>query len=81
MEPQELFDFGEAIRRLKDGHAVARLGWNGKEMYIYLKTWPDTIIDGPFDPCIVMWTAQRRYQPGWLASQPDMLAEDWVQVA
>jgi len=29
-------------------------------------------------PYIVMWTAQQQWQPGWLASQADMLAEDWV---
>lgn len=28
-------------------------------------------------PYIAMWTAQQTWQPGWLASQPDMLAEDW----
>ncbi len=28
-------------------------------------------------PYIVMWTAQQQWQPGWLASQADMLAEDW----
>ena len=29
---------------------------------------------------IVMWTAQGVWQPGWLASQADMLADDWVVV-
>ena len=29
-------DFGEALRILKDGKKVARSGWNGKNMYIYL---------------------------------------------
>lgn len=28
-------------------------------------------------PYIVMWTAQQKWQPGWFASQPDMLSEDW----
>lgn len=38
--------------------------------------------DMPLDsqPYIAMWTAQQKWQPGWLASQPDMLAEDWVIV-
>lgn len=31
-------------------------------------------------PYISMWTAQEKWQPGWLASQADMLAEDWVVV-
>ena len=32
----ETFDFGEAIRRLKDGKKVARSGWNGKGMWLIL---------------------------------------------
>lgn len=28
-------------------------------------------------PYIAMWTAQGQWQPGWLASQADILAEDW----
>ena len=31
-------------------------------------------------PYIAMWTAQGLWQPGWLASQTDMLAEDWAVV-
>lgn len=29
-------------------------------------------------PYLVMWTAQQLWQPGWLASQADILAEDWI---
>ncbi|MDP2676297.1 MAG: DUF2829 domain-containing protein [bacterium] len=29
-------------------------------------------------PYIAMWTAQQTWQPGWLTSQPDMLADDWM---
>lgn len=38
--------------------------------------------DKPLDsqPYFSMWTAQGKWQPGWLASQPDMLAEDWYIV-
>jgi hypothetical protein len=66
--------FGDAIEALKDGGCVARSGWNGKGMYIYLATF-----DG-FEPVFVMFTASKQFQPGWLASQADMLAEDWVAV-
>ena len=31
-------------------------------------------------PYIAMWTADKKWQPGWLANQSDMLAEDWVVV-
>lgn len=65
-------DFGDAIRALKQGRCVARRGWAGKNMRLYL----DTDTHG-YEPCIVMFTAQGKHQPGWLASQPDMLADDW----
>lgn len=70
------FDFGTALHLIKNGKKVARAGWNGKNMYIFL-------LDDPasdYEPCIVMYTAQRKMQPGWLASQPDMLANDWQTV-
>lgn len=38
--------------------------------------------DKPLDcqPYIAMWTAQQKWQPGWLASQADMLADDWMLI-
>ena len=36
---------------------------------------PDTPLES--QPYIVMWTALQQWQPGWLASQADILAEDW----
>jgi len=69
------FSFGDAITLLKTGGRVQRRGWNGKGMYLYLER-----RDG-FDPCIVMHTAGGTEQPGWLASQPDMLGDDWQTVA
>ena len=77
-------DFGKAIRLLKDGKKVARSGWNGKGMYLYLKRFPsynDEIVSNFYEYCIVMFTADKKHQPGWLASQTDILAEDWVEVA
>ena len=90
-----VMNFGQAIERLKQGDKVARKGWNGKGMWIvlmpalYLEAGmanPRTIKHigkgTPLDcqPYIVMWTAERKWQPGWLASQADMLAEDWQVV-
>lgn len=66
--------FSEALDRLKKYDAVAREGWNGKGMYIYLER-----LEG-YEPFIVMYTAQGKHQPGWLASQADMLADDWEVV-
>ena len=68
-------NFGEAIEAMKGGCPVARSGWNGKDMHIFLER--NIAAPGEYEPVIVMWTAQKKYQPGWLASQPDMLAEDW----
>ncbi len=77
--------FGWAIRQMQDGACVQRAGWNGKGMHLYLEDgFAQTITAGAFagstrtyEPCIVMFTAQGKHQPGWLASQADMLAADW----
>ena len=36
---------------------------------------PDTPLNS--QPYIAMWTAKGEWQPGWLASQADLLADDW----
>ena len=81
-------DFGEALKLLKQGKKVSRSGWNGKGTWLVYM--PPFRVEAPnertqahgiteaFD-CggyVVMWTAQGVWQPGWLASQADMLAED-----
>ena len=83
-------DFGVAIRGLKDGRWVRRAGWNGKNMHVYLEemgtAWMAhadvkgkiTHSDrGKILPHLVLFNAQGERQPGWVASQADMLAEDW----
>lgn len=78
-------DFGKALAALKRGRLVRRSGWNGTHMYIYLDDGHDLQIrSGPhkgvtryYEPMICMFTAHKRHQPGWLASQEDMLALDW----
>lgn len=84
--------FGIALELLKNGCKVAREGWNGKGMFLYhvpaASYAPCTLIgkecatDGgkvPYGAYIAMKTAQGNVVP-WLASQTDMLAEDWVLV-
>lgn len=83
--------FGQAIEALKQGKKVARAGWNGKGMFIYyvpenkypasgntlgtmLGIFPDDMV--PYGSYIAMKTAQDNVVP-WLASQTDVLAEDW----
>ena len=65
--------FGQAIEELEKGNKVCRAGWNGKGMYLYLANQ----VAENMEPCVVMFTAQGKHQPGWLASQADMLASDW----
>lgn len=68
------FDFGQAIAELKQGKKVCRIGWNGKGMHLELQE-PDEHSKMTL-PYIWMWTACKNRVP-WLASQTDMLAEDW----
>ena len=82
---QSTFGFGDAIRYLKRGLKVARKGWNGKGMYIFLacvrpcKSYAltDDDLAAAYD-CIAIRTADSYVVFGWNASQADMLAEDWV---
>ena len=70
-------DFGWALKQLKRGYRVKRLGWNGKGMYLELQV-PD--VDSKMTlPYIYMKTADQNLVP-WLASQTDMLATDWGDV-
>lgn len=69
-----MMDFGEALRALKSGARVARKGWNGKGMWLELQV-PDLFSKMTL-PYIYMKTADGGLVP-WLASQTDMLAEDW----
>ena len=79
--------FGSAIEALKSGSRVTRQGWNGKGMYLTLSADKNSIFinadQGNYlkitstNQFIVMYTADGTYQPGWLASQADMLSEDW----
>lgn len=71
------FSFSKALDLLKAGHRVARKGWNGKGMWLELQR-PDTHSKMTL-PYIYMKTADDNVVP-WLASQTDMLAEDWVEV-
>ncbi len=75
-------DFGEAIKALKDGKKVTRDGWNGKGMFLFYVgggTMTHPVFDYEIDalPYIAMKTATGEVVP-WLASQTDLLADDWV---
>jgi len=66
--------FGWAIEEMKIGNSVCRRGWNGKNMWIKLQV-PDEHSKMTL-PYIYMKTADAKLVP-WLASQTDMLSEDW----
>ena len=81
------FSFGEAIKYLKRGFKVARKGWNGKNQYIELATCisytnpSGEIVNGEHAAIgnkAIAFVGTSGVQMGWLASQADMLAEDWV---
>lgn len=81
------FGFGDAIRYLKRGLKVARKGWNGKKQYIQLASGISYVAaDGQLVNCehdaignqAIAFIGTSGVQMGWLASQADMLAEDWV---
>jgi len=67
-------NFGQAIEALKKGSKVTRKGWNGKNMWLCLQI-PDTNSKMTL-PYIFMQTVQSDLVP-WLASQTDILSEDW----
>ena len=88
--------FSEALTALKEGKKVARAGWNGKGMYVTMKSgYPDGIACNEatakahgievgaiitYCPYLEMKTADNKLVP-WLASQTDILAEDWSILA
>jgi hypothetical protein len=112
----ENLDFGKALEALKEGKRVARKGWNGKGMFIFMrpadklhvdmvvdkvKSLPQSVKDyylkdllnhdtgerlpsaGPddvveFTAYLCMKTADGSIVNGWLASQTDILSEDWT---
>lgn len=88
----ERLSFGDAVVALKEGLRVARAGWNGKGMFLYyvpenkypasrnehgtmVGVFEDDMV--PYGAYIAMKTAQNNVVP-WLASQTDVLAEDWA---
>ena len=77
-------DFGWALRQLKEGKKVCRLGWNGKGIYIELQR-PDEHSKMTQPYIYIVTTGLQTDNPNaprgvvpWLASQTDMLAEDWI---
>lgn len=84
-----LFGFGQAIAYVKQGKKIQRTGWNGKSQYVELATnisytrADGTIVNANHDAIgnnALAFVGTQGVQLGWLASQADMLAEDWKLV-
>ena len=82
-------DFGEAIRNAKQGKKIRRAGWNGKNQHVELATNISyRNADGEIVNCdhdaignmALAFVGTSGVQMGWLASQSDMLADDWSVV-
>lgn len=82
-------EFGKAIQLLKEGKKVQRQGWNGKNQYIELatnisyKNANGEIINVDHNQMgnkAIAFVGTSGVQLGWLASQADMLSEDWKLV-
>ncbi|MFW9595015.1 MAG: DUF2829 domain-containing protein [Macromonas sp.] len=86
--PCDAMTFGLAIEALKKGKRVARAGWNGKNMFLFLIQGSNDIAylhgcgfgeyqgEPTFRDAIFMRTVDNQIVP-WTASQTDCLAEDW----
>lgn len=80
--------FGQAIERVKLGECMTRQGWNGKQQYIelaqkisYVNAKGELVNADHADigSQAIAFVGTRGVQLGWLASQADMLADDWVE--
>lgn len=87
--PTGCMSFGLAIEAMKKGKKVARRGWNGKNQHIELATRISYMTaEGVFVNVeheaignkAIAFCGTSGVQMGWLASQADMLADDWEVV-
>ena len=82
-------NFGDAIKAVKEGKKIQRAGWNGKNQYVELATCisyrnaAGELVNVNHDAIgnhALAFVGTSGVQLGWLASQADMLAEDWKVV-
>ena len=84
--PTDAMSFGLAIEAAKKGKRIARKGWNGKRQYVELATAISytspigAVVNAEHDAIgnqALAFVGTSGVQMGWLASQADMLADDW----
>lgn len=82
-------NFGLAIEAMRNGYKVRRRGWNGKNQHIELasaisyRSPSGEIVNADHDNIgnrAIAFCGTSGIQMGWLASQADMLADDWELV-
>ena len=87
-----MMNFGQALEAVKNGNKIARSGWNGKNQFVLIaggytvqearpgSDYERAGIKGEFTiaPHLDLKNAQGIMQPGWVPSQGDLFAEDWV---
>ena len=82
-------NFGLAIEAAKQGKKIARKGWNGKKQYVELATGISYVNSGSevvnaehdaIGNAAFAFVGTSGVQLGWLASQADMLSDDWYIV-
>ena len=87
----EGMSFGMAIEAMKKGFKVARQGWNGKDQYVFLISgsefqkslgwgFGEYVGEPAIQSSLAIKTTANHVQIGWLASQSDMLSNDWAVV-
>jgi len=84
-----MLNFSEALKNLKEGKKITRKGWHGKNMFLKLQT-PDEHSKMTLPYIYMTIPCQNCSEAGekpsgenlvpWLASQTDLLAEDWILV-
>jgi len=77
MDQEDTFGIGRAVDEMRDGKRVARQGWNGKGMFLFLHEVNDASV------MTMNYVAIRAVGDviiPWTCSQSDLLAEDWMVV-
>lgn len=78
-----MMTFSDALDNIKDGNKVARTGWNGKGLWLEIQL-PDEHSKMTLPYIFMSYPQDAQNTPGarvpWLASQTDLLAEDWILV-
>ena len=82
--------FGVALEAARKGAKISRKGWNGKGQYVFLVDGIELHTEADLSDlagqdvtvheALAIKTTAGVIQVGWLASQSDMLADDWMIV-